>query len=583
MEYVDGMNLRQLMGTQKVSPQEALAIVPQICDALQYAHGKGIVHRDIKPDNILLDQEGRVKIADFGLAKIMGPGSADFTLTEAGQVMGTTLYMAPEQIEKPGEVDHRADIYSLGVVFYQLLTGELPIGRFHSPSRKVQIDVRLDEVVLRALEKEPALRFSQAEEIKTEIADIARTPAPKKPSVRPAQPPDRLRRALRRMPATVSLAALLGVGAAFCAWSAWPNLYVATTLLQLSPDYFDPRRVEPFLKSREILRSVAEEFKLAEKWKARHGITNTGGLYERLLQQISIHDVPNTGLITLSVTGDDRQENAAIANAIASAFRKQQLASLADLNQKSLPQLQAQIDQQREKVANLKQAATDLRTAAGITDDTPDETDTPSSQMLNPTRAKYAGAKNEYLQARKILEAADARLAKEKLALPTFKDAVTILERANADGAGKNDRFLVPALIAGGVLGALAGMGLAFVPGSPLVLFGLAALSAFLLFGFPRKPVPETKPEPEAPAEPARVSIGGDVKSPQLLSYSPDLTVLRAINAAGGFTEYASPSKVKLLRHGQAIEVDVKAIRKNPSLDIPLQPGDSIEVPRTWF
>ena len=184
MEFVDGVNLRQLLQAGRIAPREALAIVPQICDALQYAHDHGIVHRDIKPENILLDRKGQVKVADFGVARLVGiqgemPGvecgtsaSASVSLTEAGKVMGTPQYMAPEQKARPAEVDHRADIYSLGVVFYQMLTGELPGKRIEAPSKKFHLDVRLDEVVLRALEKEPALRFQQASQFKTQVETI---------------------------------------------------------------------------------------------------------------------------------------------------------------------------------------------------------------------------------------------------------------------------------------------------------------------------------------------------------------------------------------------------------------------------
>ncbi|HUJ71095.1 MAG TPA: serine/threonine-protein kinase, partial [Verrucomicrobiae bacterium] len=188
MEFVDGMNLRQLLNSGKLAPKEALAIVPQICDALQYAHDKGIVHRDIKPENILLDKSGTVKIADFGLAKLMGREAKDLSITDTHDVMGTPHYMAPEQVEHPLDVDHRADIYSLGVVFYQMLTGELPIGRFPPPSRKVQIDVRLDEVVLRALEKEPEQRYQHASEIKTQVETILTTPPQISAGVSPAEP-----------------------------------------------------------------------------------------------------------------------------------------------------------------------------------------------------------------------------------------------------------------------------------------------------------------------------------------------------------------------------------------------------------
>jgi serine/threonine protein kinase len=173
MEFVDGPNLRQVERAGKLSPREALQIIPQICAALQFAHDEGIVHRDIKPENVLLDKKGRVKIADFGLAKILGQEAKDFRLTGARDVMGTPHYMAPEQVEKPQEVDHRADIYSLGVVFYEMLTGELPLGKFDPPSHKVQIDVRLDDVVLRSLAKSPDRRYQHVSEVKTEVETIA--------------------------------------------------------------------------------------------------------------------------------------------------------------------------------------------------------------------------------------------------------------------------------------------------------------------------------------------------------------------------------------------------------------------------
>jgi len=175
MEYVDGVTLRQLLQTRKLVPEEALKIVPKICEALQFAHDQGIVHRDIKPENVLLDKQGRVKIADFGIAKLLGGGMSEPALTEEQSVLGTPHYMAPEQVEKPQLVDHRADIYSLGVVFYEMLTGELPLGKFQPPSKKVQVDVRLDEVVLHALEKEPERRYQQAGQIKTDVETIATT------------------------------------------------------------------------------------------------------------------------------------------------------------------------------------------------------------------------------------------------------------------------------------------------------------------------------------------------------------------------------------------------------------------------
>jgi serine/threonine protein kinase len=202
MEYVDGVNLRQAMTAGRFTPEQALAIVPPVCEALQYAHDHGVVHRDIKPENLLLDQQGRVKVADFGIAKLLGsataggpdaaaagkvpadapPAGAGGPDTLGASAAGTPQYMAPEQRAR-GPVDHRADIYSLGVVLYELLTGELPGHSLKNPSRRIQIDVRLDEVVLRALAVAPELRFPTATEFRTRVEALSApaTPAPVQP------------------------------------------------------------------------------------------------------------------------------------------------------------------------------------------------------------------------------------------------------------------------------------------------------------------------------------------------------------------------------------------------------------------
>jgi serine/threonine protein kinase len=177
MEYVDGVNLRQAMQAARFTPAQALALIPELCAALQYAHDHGILHRDIKPENILLDTRGRVKIADFGIARIAGDDHGEFTLTRTGSVLGSAAYIAPEQIERPHDVDHRADLYSLGVVFYEMLTGELPLGRFPAPSEKSASNPRLDEVVFRTLEKEREKRYQSADALRAGVEDSNSAPA----------------------------------------------------------------------------------------------------------------------------------------------------------------------------------------------------------------------------------------------------------------------------------------------------------------------------------------------------------------------------------------------------------------------
>jgi hypothetical protein len=166
LEYVEGSSLRKEIRKGRLPISRAIEIALQVCEAIQYAHSRGVIHRDIKPENILIRPDGRVKIADFGLAKLSTADPAVFTLTHAA--MGTPHYMAPEQLDPTAKIDGRADLFSLGVVFYEMLTGELPIGRFKPPSA-VGADLRVDSIVLDLLERDPEDRLPSAGELRRQL------------------------------------------------------------------------------------------------------------------------------------------------------------------------------------------------------------------------------------------------------------------------------------------------------------------------------------------------------------------------------------------------------------------------------
>jgi serine/threonine protein kinase len=167
-EFVDGVDLRRLMRSERLAPAEALRIVRQVCDALEYAHEQGVVHRDVKPENVLIDTRGHVKVVDFGIAKLLGVPASGPPLTATHQTLGTPHYTAPEAL-RGLEVDHRADIYGLGVLIYELLTGQLPLGHFRAPSERVGTDRRLDAVVARALRDEPEDRYQRVSEFRSDL------------------------------------------------------------------------------------------------------------------------------------------------------------------------------------------------------------------------------------------------------------------------------------------------------------------------------------------------------------------------------------------------------------------------------
>jgi beta-lactam-binding protein with PASTA domain/tRNA A-37 threonylcarbamoyl transferase component Bud32 len=231
MEYVEGSNLKEYLRRQgRLSPERALGIAAQVCDALAYAHAHGIIHRDVKPQNILLTADGRVKVTDFGIARALRAA----TITHTGTVLGSVQYLSPEQA-RGAEVGEAADLYSLGVVLYEMVTGRLPfeddapialalahIHRQPPPPRSLVPDLpdRVEGIILRALRKAPEDRYRTAAEMRADLvgeSDLWRLPParPAEPTVS-APPP-------RRAPAAVTLAVaavLLGGGL----WAGWRAL-----------------------------------------------------------------------------------------------------------------------------------------------------------------------------------------------------------------------------------------------------------------------------------------------------------------------------------------------------------------------
>ncbi|MBK1881936.1 serine/threonine protein kinase [Luteolibacter pohnpeiensis] len=218
MEFVDGVNLRQLMQSRRFSSDEALGIISPVCDALQAAHECGIIHRDVKPENLLIDRNGMVKIADFGISRMIHDtvespvfGRADADVASQTLAAGTPDYAAPEQ-GASGASDHRVDIYSLGVVLYEMITGERPDRELIiPPSRRTSIDMRIDDVVLKALQKEPDLRFRTMDEFRRTLDEASGTKLA--PDVLP----------VRKRRATALILSVAVMILALAAWLFWGN------------------------------------------------------------------------------------------------------------------------------------------------------------------------------------------------------------------------------------------------------------------------------------------------------------------------------------------------------------------------
>jgi serine/threonine protein kinase len=174
MEYVPGQSLFHSSNATAIDPAEAIRLVTGICHGLAHAHENGILHRDIKPSNILLDLNGQPKIGDFGLARPI-----ETKIQEGEEIFGTPHYTAPEVVNSPQAVDYRADIFSVGVLLHELLTGKLPADDRRPASAISHCDPRFDVIIRRATHQQPEARYTSASEIASELQVIAASAGPR--------------------------------------------------------------------------------------------------------------------------------------------------------------------------------------------------------------------------------------------------------------------------------------------------------------------------------------------------------------------------------------------------------------------
>ena len=167
MEFVPGQSLFHSTQAQAIDPKEVMRLISAICSGLAHAHENGIIHRDIKPSNILLDLQNEPKIGDFGLAHPVGTGHQ-----EGAQIYGTPGYTAPEVVNNPKSVNHRADIFSIGVLLHELLTGKLPADDPRPASQIAHCDLRFDAIIRRATAEVPEARYANAHQIIADISNI---------------------------------------------------------------------------------------------------------------------------------------------------------------------------------------------------------------------------------------------------------------------------------------------------------------------------------------------------------------------------------------------------------------------------
>lgn len=215
MEYVEGCDLRRLLRAQRLDMDRALDIFLKVCAGVIHAHEHEFVHRDIKPANILIGADGTVKVADFGLAKTLEEDSDSYSFTQTRDTFGTPYYVAPEVTRSAGNADKRADVYALGVLLYELLTGSVPMGQFTLLSKKTGLNKKIDTIVRHALADDPQRRLASVEEMANGVKKIAED-----------HQRGRQKKASRRKVLTaVGILLMMGLGVAVGAWMSDGSLY----------------------------------------------------------------------------------------------------------------------------------------------------------------------------------------------------------------------------------------------------------------------------------------------------------------------------------------------------------------------